>query len=69
MESPENPAQNSATTSLGLWSISADMFFNPRHLQMCASHLFVDPARKHDPHGHYGAPGCVGVNSSSRSQG
>ena len=35
MDSPEKPAQNNATTNLGLWSISAEMFYSQRHLQMC----------------------------------
>jgi len=35
MDSPENPAQNNATTNLGLWTISAEMLYSLRHLQMC----------------------------------
>jgi len=41
MDSPEKPAQNNATTNLGLKRISAEMLYIPRHLQMCWSHLFV----------------------------
>jgi len=35
MDSPEKPAQNNATTNLGLWSISAEMLYSLKQLQMC----------------------------------